>query len=71
MSGKQGVIRLLDTGPLGAAYNMALDEAIAESVLSGGEPPTLRLYGWSVPAVSLGRNQRSGDVDLAFCADKA
>lgn len=37
---------------------MAVDEAILEAYAADGAPaPTLRLYGWSPPAVSLGRNQ--------------
>jgi lipoate-protein ligase A len=46
---------------------MALDEAVSEAVRDGSSPPTLRLYGWTVPSVSIGRFQRAGDVDLAFC----
>lgn len=37
-----------------AAWNMAMDEAILESVAEGLAPPTLRLYRWNPPAVSLG-----------------
>jgi len=40
-----------------SATNMALDEAILDAHLSGMVPPTLRLYGFSPPAVSLGYNQ--------------
>lgn len=38
------------------AWNMAADEALAESVAAGA-PPVLRLYTWSPACVSLGRNQ--------------
>lgn len=36
--------RYLETGLNPAAYNMGLDEAVLESVASGAERPTLRLY---------------------------
>lgn len=48
--------RLLDTLPAPGAWNMALDEALAEGVREGGAP-VLRLYRWSPPCLSLGRNQ--------------
>jgi len=51
------------------AWNLAVDEALAESY-SGPEPlpyPTLRLYGWSPPALSLGRSQpATGSCDPAY-----
>jgi lipoate-protein ligase A len=37
--------------------NMARDLALAEAVAAGRCPPTLRLYGWGPPAVSIGRHQ--------------
>lgn len=46
---------------------MALDEAVARCVLEGLSPPTLRLYGWDAPSVSIGCFQRSGELDLDFC----
>lgn len=54
--------RLLDTPPAPGAWNMAVDDALAESVRAGG-PPVLRLYRWSPPCLSLGRNQPSGGYD--------
>ncbi|MGC8937085.1 MAG: lipoate--protein ligase family protein [Candidatus Methanomethylicaceae archaeon] len=49
-------------------YNMALDEAIARSVGKGSSPPTLRLYGWSTRAVSLGYFQEVlEEVNVEFC----
>lgn len=50
----------LNRGPV----NMAVDEAMMSSVAAGDAPPTLRLYGWSPPCLSLGYGQRSSDVDL-------
>jgi lipoate-protein ligase A len=48
---------------------MAVDEALAESVLAGDVPPTLRFYGWSAPSVTIGAFQRLREaVDLDECA---
>jgi lipoate-protein ligase A len=56
--------RLLDTPPAPGAWNMALDEALAESVAEGGAP-VLRFYRWSPACLSLGRNQpAAGRYDL-------
>jgi lipoate-protein ligase A len=59
--------RLIDSGYCDAAYNMALDEAIAISVRNREAPPTLRLYGWEVPSVSLGSFQKITDIDIEYC----
>jgi len=49
------------SGPL----NMAIDEALLEAVEAGEAPPTLRLYAWEPPCLSLGVAQPAADVDLA------
>jgi lipoate-protein ligase A len=41
---------------------MAVDEAILHAVASGDAPPTLRLYAWNPPTLSLGRGQAVEDV---------
>jgi lipoate-protein ligase A len=43
--------------------NMAIDEALLESVGAGSSPPTLRLYGWEPGCLSLGHAQPVGDID--------
>lgn len=48
--------------------NMAIDEAIADSVRDGASLPTLRFYGWSPPCLSLGRAQPWDVADLDRCA---
>jgi lipoate-protein ligase A len=48
---------------------MALDEAIAVSVQKGAFPPTLRIYGWDRPSVSLGSFQKTSDINYRFCKD--
>lgn len=48
--------RLFLTDPASGAENMALDEALMARARSTGEW-VLRVYSWSVPTLSLGRNQ--------------
>jgi lipoate-protein ligase A len=42
---------------------MATDEAIWRAVVEGFVPPTLRLYAWQPPCLSLGRHQPVAEVD--------
>jgi lipoate-protein ligase A len=56
--------RLLITPPARGAWNMAVDEAILEAIGAGKVPPTLRLYAWVPPCLSLGYAQPIEDVDL-------
>ena len=46
--------RLLQSGAADGAWNMAVDEALLEALVAGVGQPTLRLYAWQPPAVSLG-----------------
>ncbi|HEY5871291.1 MAG TPA: biotin/lipoate A/B protein ligase family protein [Candidatus Tectomicrobia bacterium] len=60
--------RFVDTGAHDAASNMALDEALLVMHEAGTAPPTLRVYGWCQPALSLGYAQNvQQEVDLAAC----
>jgi len=60
--------RFLDTGPGEAAWNMAVDVALAESVRRGESLPVLRLYTWSQPAISCGHFQKiEQELDLQAC----
>lgn len=43
---------------------MAIDEAILRAVAAGLVLPTLRLYAWAPPCLSLGRAQPLANVDL-------
>lgn len=54
--------RLLDTPPAPGAWNMAVDEALADGVRDGGVP-VLRFYRWTPACLSLGRNQPSDGYD--------
>lgn len=60
--------RLIYDSPAPGAVNMAADEAILAAVSLGEQPPTLRLYGWIPPCLSLGYGQRARDVDRARLA---
>lgn len=46
--------RALLDGPASGPWNMAVDEAILEANIAGVAPPTVRLYSWHPPAVSIG-----------------
>lgn len=60
--------RWLVSSPADGATNMATDEAIVRAVSAGLVPPTLRLYAWEPPCLSLGRAQPGDEVDRAACA---
>lgn len=49
--------RLLETGARAGAWNMACDDALLAAADGDGFVPTLRLYAWDPPAVSLGHHQ--------------
>ncbi|MBT3321503.1 MAG: lipoate--protein ligase family protein [Anaerolineae bacterium] len=59
------VWRLYISPPSTGAWNMAVDEAILENIVSGVSHPTLRLYAWNPPCLSLGRSQPYTDIDAA------
>lgn len=46
---------------------MAIDRALLALHANGKSPPTLRLYQWRPPAVSLGYFQKRHDLDLEAC----
>ena len=49
--------RFLNTYVQDAAMNMAIDESVLIHHLQGEAPPTLRVFRWSQPSISLGRFQ--------------
>ena len=62
--------RLLLTPPCTGAYNMAVDEALMAYARDAGIW-LLRVYSWSSPTLSFGRNQRAlGGYDLARIAEQ-
>jgi lipoate-protein ligase A len=62
--------RLILDPPKNAFLNMALDEALFTSAPKLAIPATLRLYGWSPHAISLGRRQTPDKVDMESCRKK-
>lgn len=62
--------RLILDGPVDAATNMARDRAVHLAREAGSAPPTLRLYRWTRPTVTLGRFQPVDAVDLEYCREQ-
>src|SRR5438874_167311 len=68
MSRDHGIWRLFIDREQPARWNMAADEAILDAVGLSIAPPTLRLYRWESPALSVGRFQDiEKDIDRAAC----
>jgi lipoate-protein ligase A len=60
--------RIIEDGPGVAAWNMAVDEAIAESCRRELAPPTIRFYTWTRPALTIGYFQKAErDLDQRVC----
>ncbi len=60
---------LVDPAPADGAWNMAVDRAIQQAREAGSVPPTVRLYEWARPTVSLGRFQAPDGIDFDVCRD--
>jgi lipoyl(octanoyl) transferase len=56
--------RIIISQPAHGAWNMAVDEAILAAIGHNTSLPTLRLYAWDPPCLSLGYAQPIDDVDL-------
>jgi lipoyl(octanoyl) transferase len=63
------VWRLIIDGPMPGSRNMAVDAALLEEVERSDGPCTIvRFYSWTVPTISLGRNQKVATaVDVGYC----
>jgi len=62
--------RLIPYHKFSAFENMAIDEAIFRGNQLGQSPPTLRLYGWYPPALSVGYFQDvEQEVDVGYCRE--
>lgn len=59
--------RFLDCGAAPGAWNMAVDEAMAIEATQGVATPTLRVFAWQPPCISLGYHQRVEEIDLERC----
>lgn len=61
--------RLIVDGPVQGAMNMARDRAVQLACEQGKVPPTLCLYRWLNPTVTLGRFQSLDGFDLLACGE--
>jgi lipoate-protein ligase A len=62
--------RFIELEARDASFNMAIDQAVMESVASGSSDPTIRFYRWLPNAVSIGRFQSMNDeVDVGKCKE--
>ncbi len=59
--------RLLVDGDSPGASNMAVDWVLVDGVACGAAPPTVRIYGWRPPCLTLGRHQGVEAADAGFC----
>jgi lipoate-protein ligase A len=64
MSYPKSTWRFLNTGIGAGAWNMAVDEALLESIGQGQSQPVLRVYAWEPACLSLGYAQPCADADL-------
>ena len=55
---------IFNSGKCGAAFNMALDEALLENAARLAKP-VLRFYGWAEPAATFGYFQKFSEVERA------
>jgi lipoate-protein ligase A len=53
-----------NTGAQTGRINMELDESLAHALVEGVGLPTVRVYRWSPPAISLGWNQSYEEIDV-------
>lgn len=60
--------RIIRTPPATGAWNMAVDQAVLEAIGREEAAPTLRLYAWDPPCLSLGFAQPVKDVDQGALA---
>jgi lipoate-protein ligase A len=61
--------RLILSPPAPGDWNMAVDEALMESAVQNDLAPTLRLYSWEPPCLSLGYAQSVSDVNEVLLAE--
>lgn len=60
--------RLISDEAASGSWNMAVDTVVLEAYRRGESPPTLRLYDWAQPTLSLGYAQKLVDVNQEACA---
>src|SRR3989338_4144924 len=59
--------RVIPQQNFSAAMNMAVDEAIYESVSSSLQNPTIRFYKWQPGSISLGAQQNHEEINFEAC----
>ena len=60
--------QVIEDEPKDGESNMAIDRAILESCGLGAIPPTLRLYSWKRPTLSVGHAQNfAKEIDVNLC----
>lgn len=59
--------RLIEQESYSAPMNMAIEQAVYESVANGRENPTIRFYKWANNSVSIGAYQNWKDINLDVC----
>ncbi len=59
--------RFIEQQSYSAAMNMAIDEAICESVVKNDSLPAIRFYKWKNNSVSIGSNQNQDEINLTEC----
>jgi lipoate-protein ligase A len=62
--------RIIVENDKSAFYNMSMDEAISYDIRERRSPPTLRIYTWDRPSLSIGCFQKSSDINLDYCNEK-
>jgi len=62
--------RLILSGACSPPLNMAIDEAIFKAIIENKVPPTLRLYTWHPPALSIGYFQDTESPLIAEYLEK-
>lgn len=60
---EETIWRVIQTPPGSGSWNMSVDESILEAVGQEKVLPTLRLFAWQPPCLSLGYAQPVSDVD--------
>ncbi|BBE30683.1 octanoyltransferase LipM [Tepiditoga spiralis] len=64
------MIRLIVDDYHNGIWNMACDLAIANNVGNKKSPTTIRLYGWSSPTLSLGKHQKTNNINFEYLKEK-
>lgn len=62
-----GVLRIILSPAGDTWWNMAVDETLLAGVIAGRTGPTLRLYSWRPPGITLGYFQPLAMADLGAC----